>query len=314
MNLTLDQAPIFHRLSTLADTTRSRILLLLEGSELTVSELTAVLQLPQSTVSRHLRVLAEDDWVASRAEGTSRHYRLTEGLDPEARELWSLVRERVAGTQVAGEDRERLQSVLSERLERSREFFASSAGRWDGLRNELFGGRSDVLPLYGLLDPDWVVGDLGCGTGQLAAGLAPWVGQVVGVDRSPEMLQAAERRVRRLGNVELRLGELEALPLEDASLDLAVALLVLHYVPEPARALAEAARCLRPGGRLLAVDMRAHDRVGYREEMGHLWQGFGAERIGKWLDEAGFGSWSYREAPPDPEARGPSLFVAEATR
>lgn len=312
MNNTLPDAPIFHRLSTLGDTTRSRILLLLEGSEFTVSELVQILQLPQSTVSRHLKVLSDDGWVASRSEGTSRHYRLAGQLEPEARELWSLVREEVAGTRAVQEDEERARSVLAERVDRSREFFASSAGRWDSLRDELFGAGSEVLPLYGLLDPEWTVGDLGCGTGQLAAGVAPFVRRVVGVDRSPEMLEAAGERVRALENVELRRGELECLPLDDGALDLAVTLLVLHYVTDPGAVFAETARCLRPGGRFVIVDMRAHDRVEYREEMGHLWQGFEPDQLGGWLEEAGFCSWSHREIPPDPDARGPALFVTTA--
>ena len=126
----------------------------------------------------------------------------------------------------------------------------------------------------GFLDEDWTAGDLGCGTGQLAAALAPFVRQVIAVDQSKAMLAAARRRLGGLDNVELRQGDLEALPIEDGELDAAALYLVLHYAVEPARVLAEARRALRSGGRLLVVDMIPHDREEYRQQMGHLWTGF----------------------------------------
>jgi len=314
MNIAIEGAPVFDRLNVLSDATRSRILLVLERSELTVSELTAILQLPQSTVSRHLKVLAEDGWVAYRSEGTSRHYRIRTPLEGSASELWRVVREEIRGTEIAAEDEERARSVVAERIERSRAFFASSAGRWEELRSELFGQGTDILPLYGLLDPDWSVGDLGCGTGSFAAGIAPFVRRVVGVDRSEEMLEAARRRLAGATNVDLRRGELACLPLEAGELDAGVLLLVLHYVADPPAVLREAARALRRGGRLLVVDMRSHGRSEYREEMGHLWQGFAPEQLRGWLNEAGFRACRQRPIPPDPGAQGPPLFVATAER
>ncbi|HSR42851.1 MAG TPA: methyltransferase domain-containing protein, partial [Longimicrobiales bacterium] len=130
--------------------------------------------------------------------------------------------------------------------------------------------------------------------------------------RSPAMLGAARDRLGDRPGVSLRQGELEALPVEDGELDLAVLLLVLHYVGDPARALSEAGRALRPGGGLLLVDMRSHGRRGYREEMGHLWPGFAPDELEGWLLDAGFDTFGHRPAPPDPEAKGPPLFVATA--
>ncbi|MGH7481574.1 MAG: ArsR/SmtB family transcription factor, partial [Longimicrobiales bacterium] len=264
------ESAVFDRLSVLADATRGRLLLLLARHELTVGELCAAVQLPQSTVSRHLRILSEEGWLVSRAEGTSRYYRLAPGLDASRRRLWQVVAEEAGDTVEAAQDEARAGSVLARRQRKSEEFFATAAGRWDGMRAELFGERAELLALLGLLDQDAVVGDLGCGTGQLAAAYAPFVGRVIGVDRSREMLKAARRRLADVRNVELRRGELEALPLDDASLDVALLFLVLHYVPEPPAALAEAARVLRPGGRLLVVDMATHGREEYREQMGHV--------------------------------------------
>src|SRR5215207_4840344 len=151
--------PIFDRLSALADPTRSRLLLLLDRHELTVGELCAALQLPQSTVSRHLKTLADEGWVTARAEGTSRRYAMSaSALDTSARGLWQLVRDQVGAT--------------------------PSARQWDRVRAELYGARTDLAPLAALLDPASIVGDLGCGTGQTAAALAPFVERVLAVDES----------------------------------------------------------------------------------------------------------------------------------
>ena len=300
---------LFDRLSSLADPTRSRILLLLEGRELTVGELCAVLQLPQSTVSRHLKVLSDDGWAASRAEGTSRLYRMEPSLDAGALRLWQTVRDEMVASPAASQDLRRLASVIAARRSRSRAFFSGAAGEWDALRSEMF-GRSIDFALLGLLNERWVVGDLGCGTGRLAGVLAPFVRQVVAVDASAEMLDAARERLEGTTNVELRSGDLEQLPIADGELDVAVLALVLHYVTEPARALAEAHRALQPDGRLLIVDMMPHAHEEYRQTMGHLWLGFPEDRLGAWLREAGFRRIRYQPLPADPAAKGPTLFVA----
>jgi DNA-binding transcriptional ArsR family regulator len=248
---------IFEDLTTLSDATRGRMLLVLEKHELTVSELCAVLQLPQSTVSRHLKTLSDSSWVASRRDGTSRYYslaparaghangaasgsprgsvqgsprgeapmngeraqrashrsgarrrsaeratvsgslrgeapRMTE--DAHTRRLWSLLRGQIAATPGADQDARRLKGVLGQRQTKSEEFFASSAGQWDRLRRDLFGGASALHALPALIDPSWTVGDLGCGTGETSAALAPFVKRTIAVDRSGEMLQAARAR------------------------------------------------------------------------------------------------------------------------
>ncbi|HEY7768894.1 metalloregulator ArsR/SmtB family transcription factor [Longimicrobium sp.] len=306
---------IFDRMSALADATRSRLLLVLERHELTVGELCQVLQLPQSTVSRHLKLLGDEGWVSARAEGTSRRYRMpADRLDADARQLWQIVRREVAELAGAAQDAERLRSVLAQRSTRSREFFSSAAGEWDRLRADLFGRRADLLGLLGLVDEAWTVGDLGCGTGQMAASLAPFVARVIAVDGSPAMLEAARARLAGTANVEVREGELESLPIEPGTLDAAVAFLVLHYVAEPADALAQAARALKPGGRLLVVDMMPHDREEYRQAMGHVWQGFELERLGGWMADTGLTAFRYVPLPPDPAAKGPTLFAASARR
>ncbi|MEO5581040.1 MAG: metalloregulator ArsR/SmtB family transcription factor, partial [Gemmatimonadaceae bacterium] len=188
-------AALFDRMTALADATRSRMLLVLDRHELTVTEIKSVLQLPQSTVSRHLKTLGDHGWVVSRADGTSRRYRAAEKLDSPTRRLWHLVRQQIAETPAAGQDARRVETVLAHRRTRSQSFFSSAAGQWDRLRAELFGNRADLLGLMGLLDETWTVGDLGCGTGQLAESLAPFVNSVIAVDDSPAMLAAAKKRL-----------------------------------------------------------------------------------------------------------------------
>jgi ArsR family transcriptional regulator len=314
MNTSL-ASPILDQLSTLSDETRTRILALVERSEFTVSELCSVLQIPQPTVSRHLRTLAGDGWVASRTQGRNRHYRMASDLAAHARDLWRIVREGLGQSGLYAADAERAREVLAQRRRRSARFFAESAHRWDALRLELFGDRAETLPLFGLLDPEWTVGDLGTGTGGILALLAPHVKRVVGVDRSEEMLAVAGTRLEGIRNAELRAGHLEELPLKDGELDVAILALALHYVVDPPGVLGEAHRVLARGGRLIVLDMRAHERgPEYTEEMGHVWPGFELDRLEAWLSDAGFGRVHVRPLPPDPEALGPLLFIASAMR
>jgi ArsR family transcriptional regulator len=316
MNGTTTTRPeIFDRIGTLGDPTRARLLLLLQGRELSVSELCAITQAPQSTVSRHLKALADGGWVDSRREGTVRWYSLDrDALDDAMRRLWSVVREEVAATAVAAQDAERLPAILRDRRARSREFFSSEAGQWDRVRDELFGERFALGALPALFDPTWTVGDLGCGTGALAATVAPWVRSVVALDDSPAMLAEARRRLASFENVDVREADLETLPLEDGALDAATMVLVLHHVPDPERVLREAARVVRPGGRLLVVDMLPHDRDDLARPMGHVWMGFEPAAVAAWLDASGFETVRPMHLPVDARARGPALFAVAATR
>lgn len=311
----MNATTVFQRLNALSDATRGRLLHVLDRHELSVSELCGVVQLPQSTVSRHLRVLSDEGWVVSRAEGTSRYYRLASRLEPGARRVWEVVRDALAQGAQAAQDEARAREAIARRRTRSQEFFASAAGEWDSVRRELFGERPELQALLALLDPAATVGDLGCGTGQLAVTVAPFVKRVIAVDESQDMLRAARQRIGAdASNVDVRAGRLEALPIDAGELDLALLSLVLHYAPAPRAVLAEAARALAPGGRVLIVDMQPHEREEYRERMGHLWQGFSREQLEPWLREAGLTPGAHHPLPSDPAAKGPLLFAAAAKR
>jgi len=308
-------ATLFDQMPVVGDTMRSRLMLVLERHELTVSELCSVVQAPQSTVSRHLKALVDGGWLTSRADGTSRRYASAASrLDAPLRSLWLLVRKETAGMLPAQQDERRLTQVLAIRRSRSEEFFRAGASQWDQLRDDLFGRRFFLPALLGLLDENAVVADLGCGTGQVAEALAPFVGQVIGVDSSPSMLKAAKKRLLEHKNVDLRAGTLEALPVNDGGVDAAMMFLVLHHVGDPARCLAEAARALKPGGRLVVVDMLPHERDEYRSQMGHLWLGFAEDDVLRTLRDAGFDHVRMLPLPADPKAKGPALFAARAVK
>jgi ArsR family transcriptional regulator len=301
----MSRAPgILRQMSVLGDPVRSRLLSLLERSELTVGEVCGILQSPQSTISRHLKALLDAGWLTSRPDGTNRRYAMkTDGLPAGARSVWLIVRKEIAESPAARQDERRLADVLAARRSRSFAFFAAGAASWDKLRDEMFGHGFFLAALLGLLDDRMVVGDLGCGTGPVTEAIAPHVKSVIAVDASAAMLRAARKRLARHDNVDLRVGALEALPV-----------LVLHHLDEPARAVAEVARALKPGGRLVIVDMLPHDREEYRGQMGHRWLGFKESDVLGVLASAGFEDARLRILPADPKAKGPVLFAARAVR
>jgi ArsR family transcriptional regulator len=307
--------PLLSWMATLSDMARLRILRLLDREELSVGELARALQLPQSTVSRHLKVLHDGEWVGKRVEGTASYYRLiADNLPSGAGQLWELTRSHLGSTPTLAEDEHRLAEVLAERMTDSRSFFGRVGGEWDQLRQELFGSNFTSEALLDLVRAEWVVADLGCGTGNAAAHLAPLVQTVIAVDREPAMLEAGRKRLAGFDNVDFRLGDLTDLPIADASLDVAVVILVLHHFDEPARAVAEMARVLRPEGTALIVDMVAHDRESYRYSMGHRHLGFSEEQVRSWAAAAGLRPRRLRRLRPRTSAKGPGLFVATMTR
>lgn len=314
MKAPLKAISISDLLSDLGDPIRLRLLSVLEREELSVGEVASVMQMPQSTVSRHLKTLSEGGWLVKRASGPSTLYRLSlDEIGPSARGLWQAVRGDAEAMEGAEEDRRRLGSVLAERRADSVAFFGKLAGEWDSLRQELFGTNFTADALLSLIPGDWVVADLGCGTGNAAEHMAPYVERVLAVDQSPEMLEAARKRLSALSNVEYRVGTLESIPLADGSVDAVTCLLVLHHVEEPTRVLREMRRILRSyrgGGIVLIVDMVEHGRSEFRRELGHRHLGFSRENIARLLDDAGFQSVRVRDLPASPSGKGPGLFVA----
>jgi ArsR family transcriptional regulator len=302
-------------IGSLADGTRLRLLRLLERHELGVVELCDVLQLPQSTVSRHLKILHDQKWVRGRREGTTHLYRtILDELDPAARKLWLIAREQTDQWVTSKQDQLRLDRLLAEREVDRDTFFAGAASEWDRLRRDLYGERFSIAAMLALLPADYVVADLGCGTGNLTVELAPHVKKVIGVDGSAAMLKAARKRASGFDNVDLQKGDLATVPIDSASCDAALLVLALTYVPSPAAVVGELSRILKPGGRGVIVDLLPHDREEFRRQTGQMSLGLEPKAVEKMMIAAGFENIATRSLPPEMNVKGPALFLATGQR
>ena len=308
---------LLRRMQSLADESRLRLLHLLSRHELGVSELADVLQMPQSTVSRHLKVLSDEGWTRSRRQGTNHLYRLLDSeLDAPARKLWVLTRDQTAADTSIRQDDMRLARVLRDRESDSQSFFAGAAAEWDKLRSEMYGQSFSLSALLSLIPGRYVVADLGCGTGQISKQLAPHVQQIIAVDNSAAMLKAARKRFGETPNLDLRRGDLTAIPIDSGACDAALLILVLAYLEDPSAVLTELARILKPGGQASIVDLLPHNRSDFQRHMLHRHAGFVPDALRKMLADSGFVDQQTRIIPliPDPGAKGPALFLATATR
>lgn len=292
----------------MGDPVRLRILHLLVTEELGVGELVRILDLPQSTVSRHLKALKDEGLVSDRPVGSATFYRSSVEADlgdPGEATLRDTLASLLRATPLPPADRERLERVLALRTgEEGAAFFDRIGLRWDALREECFGPTFHLEAFIRLLPAEWVVADLGTGTGYLLPVLARHFRRVIGVDSSQPMLDLAHRRATEEGlhNVELRAGMLEALPVADGEADLAVALLMLHHLSDVPAALAEIRRGLKPHGRLLLIEIHPHHNEAFRVAMADRRPGLDPDQLRTWLSEAGFGSpqaWDFphRERP-----------------
>jgi ArsR family transcriptional regulator len=299
--------PILRTLKAAADASRLRILRILGVGPFHVAELQEILGLGQSTVSRHLKVLADAGLVDVRRAGTWAWYSLRPaGEDPAGRLVGLLFPDADTNGDAAA-----IRDVLERRRRTTSAFFRRAAPEWDALRDVALGPPTHLERLVALVgQPDTVV-DLGTGTGVLLQKLAPIARHVIGVDASPEMLDLARHRAG--ANTELRLGALEHLPLRDGEADAMVANLVLHHLANPPEALREMGRGLRSGGRLVIADLEEHDRESFWQTLGAQWPGFRQEEIGAWLAGAGFHSVEFQKLDAASRA-APSLFLATATR
>lgn len=298
-------------LKALADSGRLLLArLLLEGA-FNVTELTDILDGRQSTISRHLRILVDAGLAQGRREGRQVFYAWGSGLDPAARSMKSFVQEHAPS--LPETVRRRLAVAWERRRDRTTAFFATvdaadPAAAWLG--------SPDCLPELVRGVPDGaVVADIGTGTGRLLPDLRERTQSVIGIDASPEMLDQARHRLTSHGidDVDLRLGDMAHLPLQDAEVDAVVVNMALHHVPEPVTVLRELHRVLGPDGLLLIGDFLPHDEEWMREKLADQWLGFAPSDLSFWLSAAGFGDVTITPLPSD-QPGAIDVFVARAVR
>ncbi|WP_297296104.1 metalloregulator ArsR/SmtB family transcription factor [uncultured Methylovirgula sp.] len=294
-------------LAAAGEPTRLRLLALLAEAELTVTELVTILGQSQPRISRHLKLLVEAGLVERHREGAWVFF-LAASSGPAGRLLSTVLAMLAPGDATRSADRGRLAEVRRLRAEQAARYFAAHAADWDQIRalhireerveaaiNDLVGRT----PLHALLD-------LGTGTGRMLELLAPRAGRAVGIDQSPQMLALARARIEKAGlrNVQLRQGDIYALPVEHDGYDLVIVHQVLHYLDDPARAVREAARALRPSGRLLIVDFAPHEEESLRTAHAHRRLGFSGEEIADLLQEAGLEVIGRRDLVPSKKDGG----------
>jgi DNA-binding transcriptional ArsR family regulator len=282
-------------LKALADPSRLRLLGVVLHGEFTVQELTRILAMGQSRVSRHLKILTDAGILSVKRQGTWGYYRLN-GKDPFFRDLWPALEKRLENLPEGKGDLNRLFQVFEDRRGRSRDFFNQHARQWDILARQIL----PVAEYHGTLLEEVprceVVVEIGVGTGILLHPLSLKAPKVVGVDHSPAMMEQALYRCRDegLAGVELRLGEMGHLPLKDREAGCVLLNMVLHHADQPLPVLKEINRILSPGGTLVIADLQRHEIEWVRERMADLWLGFERRELENWLAVAGFSLRRFR--------------------
>lgn len=277
--------PLLESLRLLSEPTRLRLLLLLDQAELTVAEIQEILTMKQSRISTQLGLLKNAGLVQARRSGKNSIY----GLGPVSPPLRTLLRESGPEIPEAAQDRLALNLVLRKRSDAARIYFDQLAGKFG---RSYLPGRSwkALAETLLLLMPAQVIADLGAGEGTFSQLLAQRAARVIAVDSSEKMVEYGSQLARDNGftNLEYRLGDLEEPPVEDGSIDLVFLSQSLHHAARPDRALREAFRITRPGGRIVVLDLLKHDFEQARELYADLWLGFAEVELHGYLEAAGF--------------------------
>jgi ubiquinone/menaquinone biosynthesis C-methylase UbiE/DNA-binding transcriptional ArsR family regulator len=307
-------------LKAAGEETRLRLLALLAEAELTVTELTDILRQSQPRISRHLRLLAESGLVVRFREGSWAFFRLAEhGAKAELARV--LAAQLDPDDPVMARDRERLSQVRAARATAAQGYFRAHAAEWDRIRRLHAADAAVEAEIQAVLAdrPFRSLLDLGTGTGRMLELLGPELERGLGIDLSLDMLALARARLDRaeLRQCSVRQGDIYDLALPRDSFDVVIVHQVLHYLDDGARAVREAARVLRPQGRLLVIDFAPHEHEFLREEHAHRRLGFSEETVSQWLEQAGLDVISHRSVPPDAGSEGEiavSLWLARDPR
>jgi ubiquinone/menaquinone biosynthesis C-methylase UbiE/DNA-binding transcriptional ArsR family regulator len=292
-------------LKAAAESSRLRILALVSHGDLTVSDLTEILNQSQPRVSRHLRLLLEAGLIGRYQEGSWAYFRLTD--NEAAREFVAGLVARVnRGDPQIARDLERLAGVKARRQERAAQYFGRNAASWDEIRSLHAPEAAVEAALLKAVGnkPFQAMLDLGTGTGRLLEIFAPLYRRGVGIDMSREMLSVARANLERAGiaHAQVRQGDIYAPPVERDGFDLVTIHQVLHYLDDPRLAVLEAAKLLRPGGKLVIVDFAPHGIEHLRENHAHLRLGFADRQIAEWFSEAGLEAGEPRTFEPRGQA------------
>ncbi len=283
-----------HYFKALADETRLRLLNLLRKKELNVNEIVSVLAMGQSRISRHLKILNESGLLESRRDGLWVFYRAASGR--EGSKLIECLADFLDREENRESDFARLEEMMREGAARKKEYFDAIAPDWEDIRADILGDFDAARVILPYIRKEDRVADLGCGTGEVLLQLQTRGHDCIGVDRSPRMLEMARQRLENI-DADLRIGEIEHLPLREGETDAAVINMVLHHLVEPAAAFEEAARVIRSGGRLIVIDLARHDREELRSRYGHRWLGFDENEMKGLFETAGFTISEYEEFP-----------------
>jgi demethylmenaquinone methyltransferase/2-methoxy-6-polyprenyl-1,4-benzoquinol methylase/ArsR family transcriptional regulator len=289
------------------EATRLRLLALLSEAELTVSELVTILGQSQPRVSRHLRLLVEASLADRHREGAWVFFRIAQRGPASAFARDLIARLSPADARLAA-DRARLAEVRQARADQAARYFAAHAANWDELRAMHVPQEKVEAAIRKAIGPGpfEAFADLGTGTGQMLELLAPLTARAIGVDQSPQMLAVARVRIERAGlrHVQLRQGDIYALPVEGNAYDLVLMHQILHYLDDPLRAIREAARILRPGGKLLIVDFAPHEVEALRAVHAHRRLGFAADEVAGFLSAAGLDFIAAENLEPNSSEEG----------
>jgi ArsR family transcriptional regulator len=278
---------VIRQFKALSDPTRLRLLHILNEVELNVNEIVSIVDMIQSGVSRHLKILLESGLLGARKEGSFMYY--SANMDPENRSLIQLACSRIQNDPVCAQDIEKARQIIMIRKNRTKRFFSTVAPQWEGLKKEILGSFNLNAVLKQRIAARRGVADLGCGTGELLGQLVRnHKGMLIGVDASPEMLEQARIKLPDMPSIELRLGEVEHLPMKDQEVDTVVMSMVLYHILQPEKAIQEVFRVLKPGGMLILADFDHHHQEQIKEIIGGTWLGFTKDQVETWLTKSGF--------------------------
>ncbi len=279
----------------LADETRARLVNVLLEYELNVGEIVQVMEMGQSRISRHLKILSASGLVDVRREGLWAFYRASD--DGPGRVFFDGVASLFEGEPELKRDRNRAEKVIRERTAATRQFFDDIAPDWDRMTAEVLGDLNLAREIQARLPKCDCAADIGCGPGDMLAVLAKTSREVIGVDNSPKMLELAEERFSDDANMSLRIGEMTHLPLRDWEADCTVMSLVLHHLARPLDAIREAGRVLKIGGRLIIAEFDLHENELLRSEYGDRRLGIPRNKMVEWLKLSRFEVSRIQEFP-----------------